>query len=113
MEEVLQDDDQVLVHHKVAVQKEVHNHAVVHEVVHVEVHEAVHEVDHEVGHEVDHVVVHEVGQVDLEDVVQDVDEAGLVGRMLDSHVVLVLQEVLEVVLEVVLHVQEVGHLDHP
>lgn len=91
--------------HKVAVLQVVHNHEEAHGVDHV--------VDHEVDHVVDHEVVHEVDQEGLVDVVLDVDEVVLVGKMLDSHVVQVLLEVLVVVLEVDLHDQVVVLLDHP
>lgn len=78
-------------------------HAVVHAVAHGVVHEVVHEADHAVGHEEDQEVP--------EDVVLDVDEVVLVGKMLGSHEVPVLLEVLEVVPEEVHHVQEEDHLD--
>lgn len=112
MEEDPRDDDQALVHHKVAVLRVAHSHegvrAVVHAVDHGVVHEVAHEEVHEVGHEEDH----EEDQEVLEDVARDVDEV-LVGRMQDSHVVLVLLVVLEVDPEVDLRVQEEGRLDHP
>lgn len=80
-------------------------HAVVHAVAHGVVHGVVHEADHEADHEED--------QEDLEDVVLDVDEVVLVGKMLDLHAVPALLEVLEVVPEVVRHVQEEDRPDHP
>lgn len=99
--------------HKVAVLQVVHNHEVAHVVVHVVDHVEDHEVDHEVDHVVDHEVVHGVDQEDLVDVVLDVDEVVLVGKMLDSHVVQVLLGVLVVVLEVGHHDQVADLLDHP
>lgn len=56
---------------------------VAHEEAHEADHEEVHEEDHGEGHVVDHAVAHEVDLEDLVDVVPDVDEVVLAGRMLD------------------------------
>lgn len=100
-------------HHKVAVLQVAHSRAVVHAVVHGVDHAVAHGVVHEVVREAGHEVDHEEDQEVLEDVVLDVDVVVLVEKMLDSHAVPALLEVLEVVPEEVHHVQEEDHLDHP